>query len=138
MVQVLAGAKGSGKTKQIINNANAVVGKSKGDIVFISVTDRYRAEISSEIKFIDINKENIAGKDMLAGFLKGIIAANYDIEYIFIDGILKAINANANDEAFKQIFNAINDLGKESGAKFFITLSCEKENVPGFVTEYLV
>ena len=89
MIKIIEGAKGTGKTKKIIETANYGLGERKGDTVFLSTTTRYRTEIKPQIKFIDAKGEGIVGKEMLFGFIKGMLAANYDIEYIFIDGVYK-------------------------------------------------
>ena len=51
MITIIDGAKGSGKTKRIINAASDALAVSKGDIVFLATTTRYRTEIKPQIKF---------------------------------------------------------------------------------------
>ena len=41
MIKFITGAKGTGKTKIIIDMANDNVATAKGDIVFVTDTDRY-------------------------------------------------------------------------------------------------
>ena len=41
MIKIIEGAKGTGKTKKIIETANYGLGERKGDTVFLSTTTRY-------------------------------------------------------------------------------------------------
>ena len=52
MIEFVYGAKGSGKTKKMIDMANAEVGSAKGDILFINDRDKYRVTVDTKIRFI--------------------------------------------------------------------------------------
>ena len=41
MIQIIFGKRGSGKTKRIIDMANASVGEQKGSVLFIDDDSRY-------------------------------------------------------------------------------------------------
>ena len=49
MLRIVYGAKGSGKTAKLIDEANAMVEKSSGSIVFITYVDRYNFELNYNI-----------------------------------------------------------------------------------------
>ena len=53
MIHLIYGAKGSGKTKRIIDMANASIDTTTGDIVFITDTNRYMYDIKYQIRFIN-------------------------------------------------------------------------------------
>ncbi len=53
MIQVIAGKKGSGKTKRIIDMANVASRDSKHDIVFIDDDARYMYDLRHEVRFIN-------------------------------------------------------------------------------------
>ena len=86
MINIVYGPKGTGKTKQLIEQANAAVATAKGLAIFISDTKRYMFDLKREVRFIDLSEFNIAGEEAFCGFIKGIIAANNDNEYLYIDG----------------------------------------------------
>ena len=69
------------------------------------------------------------------GFLKGIVAANGDNEYIFIDGIARITDKPLNE--LENIFNAMETLEKEKGVKFVLTVSATKEDLPEFVLKHV-
>ncbi len=137
MIKIIEGAKGTGKTKKIIETANYGLGERKGDTVFLSTTTRYRTEIKPQIKFIDAKGEGIVGKEMLFGFIKGMLAANYDIEYIFIDGVYKIMGAEIDSAEMAELFMLLGKLEEGTGVNFVLTISCEREKLPSFIAKYL-
>lgn len=137
MIKIIVGAKGTGKTKQIIDRANGALETGKGDIVFLSTTKRYRAEINPRIKFIDMRDEGVCNKDMLFGFVRGMLSANYDIEYVFIDGVYKMMGTEINSPEMAELFLLLDNLDNGSDVKFILTISCDKENLPEFIAKHL-
>ena len=137
MIDIIVGAKGTGKTKMIIDKANATLESKKGDAVFLTTTKRYRMEINPRIKFIDTRDEGIMSKDMLFGFIRGMLCANYDIEYFFIDGVYKMMNVTIDSAEMAELFMLLDTLGNASGVKFVLTISCDKEALPEFIAKYL-
>ena len=86
MIKVVYGPKGTGKTKIIIDEANSKVAGAKGHLIFITNTKRYMYDLHRDIRVIDTNDFMVAGEEALIGFVKGVVAANNDNEYLFIDG----------------------------------------------------
>ena len=78
---------------------------------------------------------DIQGEDGFRGFLKGLVAANGDNEYIFVDGIARITNKNLAE--LENIFGAMDMLEKEYGVKFVLTCSAAKEDLPEFILKYV-
>lgn len=91
MIKIIYGAKGNGKTKEIIELANDGMNTEKGCVVFLSDTDRYMFELNRQIRFADTEKADIKTKDSLCGFINGLIAGNADISKIYIDGLSRIL-----------------------------------------------
>ena len=90
MVYLLAGPKGTGKTQQMIEQANEAAKKCNGNVVFIKKTHRDTASVTFDIRTICMDDfPAITNIDEYIGFLYGMYSSNHDIEYVFIDGILK-------------------------------------------------
>ena len=89
MIKVIYGAKGTGKTKMMIDAANEAVKEAKGHLIFITDSKRGMYDLDRQIRFIDTTDFDIAGEAALCGFVKGVIAGNHDNEYIFIDGVVR-------------------------------------------------
>lgn len=137
MIQIIAGEKGSGKTKKLINFVNDTAVSGKGINVVLATTDRYRQEIKPEVRFVDVTEEGVNNFDRLVGFIKGLLCANYDIEYVFIDGIHKMLATEIGSSAMADFFMALEAIGEKSMVKFVLTVSCAVDKLPEFVKKYL-
>ncbi len=135
MVKVICGAKGSGKTKRIIDAANEAVATAKGHLIFITDTKRYMYDLKREVRFIDSSDYAIAGEDALCGFIKGVVAGGYDNEYVFVDGIARIAGKAIKDMA--KFFYMLERVVEMRALKLYITCSCAEEELPDFVKKYL-
>ena len=135
MVKVICGPKGSGKTKRIIDAANAAVEVAKGNLIFITDTKRYMYDLRREIRFVDSSDYSIAGEDALCGFIKGVIAGGYDNEYVYVDGIARIAGKAIKDMA--QFFYMMEKVAEMRDLKLYITCSCAEEELPDFTKKYL-
>jgi len=134
-MKIIYGPKGTGKTKAIINSALDALNTAKGHIVFVTDTKRYTYDLKYPIRFLDTTEFDIQGMDGLRGFLKGLVAANGDNEYIYVDGIARIAGKPLNELA--NIFEAMDKLEKDFGVKFVLTCSAAKEDLPDFVLKYV-
>ena len=134
MIKLIYGPKGSGKTKRLIDAANAEAANAKGLSVFITDTKRYMYDIKRDVRFIDLKDWSVAGEDALCGFVKGVAACNSDHEYIYIDGIARITGKELKDLA--GIFYMLEKISNDNGITITITCSCAKEELPDFVAKY--
>lgn len=135
MIKIICGPKGTGKTKKIIDAANAAFENAKGNIVFITDTDRYMYDIRREVKFINVANYNVAGEEAFCGFVKGVIAGNRDIEDIFVDGCARITGRPlAEMSAF---FYLIDKVSEDCNLSVTLTCSAAKEDLPPFIAKYL-
>ena len=135
MIKIIYGEKGSGKTKRILDEATQALAASKGDVVFVAATSRYRMEIKPQIRFIDAIEEGIGSKDGLIGFVKGLLCGNYDIEYVFIDGFYKMMNVSIDSAESSEFFLALERLA--TGVNFVLTVSCDLDKMPAYIKKYV-
>ena len=56
MIQIIFGKRGSGKTKRIIDMANASIRESKGDVLFIDDDNRYMFDLKHQIRFVNASE----------------------------------------------------------------------------------
>ncbi len=134
-MKIVYGPKGTGKTKVVIADANALVESAKGHVVFITDTNRYMYDLKYQIRFIDVKGYNIRCENEFVGFIKGIVAANSDNEYIFIDGIAR-ITGNALSD-LGEFFAMVERLEKDFSVCFVFTCSAAKEDLPEFLKKYV-
>ena len=134
MIKIIYGPKGAGKTKQIIQLANANATTQKGLSVFVTDTDRYVHDVARAVRFINVTEYNVAGEDALCGFVKGIIAGNYDIEYVYLDGIARIAGKELKDLA--ATFYMLEKISNQNGLVLTVTCSCDKSELPDFIAKY--
>lgn len=135
MITLLIGKKGSGKTKKLIELANAAVESSKGNVVVIEKGLKLTYDISHEARLVDSDAYGIQGKDALVGFISGICAANYDVTDIFIDSTLKITGNGVED--VEPITMQLKTLSEESKANIYLLVSAEAAELPESVLEFV-
>lgn len=135
MIKIIYGPKGSGKTKQLIERANADVQNAKGLSVFITDNKRCMYDLHRSIRFIDITDYLIAGEDALCGFIKGVAACNNDHEYIYVDGLARITGKAVS--GLSGIFYMLEKVAADHNITITITCSCEEEELPDFVKKYV-
>lgn len=134
-MKIFYGAKGSGKTKAIIDFANETAKSAKGHVVFITDTNRYSFDLKQPIRFINTDDFGVKCEIGLRGFVKGVVAANGDNEYVFIDGIARITGKPLGE--LNNIFAAMEKLESDYGVNFVLTCSANKEELPQFVLKYI-
>ena len=135
MIKVIYGAKGTGKTKMMIDAANAAVDAAKGHLIFITDSKRGMYDLEREVRFIDTSEYDVAGEAALCGFVKGVIAGNHDNEYIFIDGVVRIAGKPVQELA--AFFYMLDKVSAANNLTITVSVSATKEELPDFVTKYL-
>ena len=135
MIKVIYGAKGTGKTKMMIDAANATVEMAKGHMIYITDSKRGMYDLEREIRFIDTSEYDIAGEAALCGFIKGVIAGNNDNEYVFIDGVVRIAGKPVAEMA--AFFYMLEKVAKNSSVTVTVSVSATKEELPDFVSKYI-
>lgn len=135
MIKIICGEKGTGKTKIITDLVNEVVKTAKGNVVFISQKKSYSANIDFNVRCVYTEDYAVDNISAFVGFVDGLMAGNSDIEYIFADGIMRIADCGIND--MQALFVEAEKLQKEYGVKFVFTVSCAKENLPGYIAGYV-
>ena len=97
MIEIICGEKGTGKTKRIISLANDVSDKAKGSMVFIDDDNSYMYDLGYSIRFINVTDYALNDPDMFLGFLCGLCASDFDLEYVFVDRFENVIKADLGE-----------------------------------------
>lgn len=135
MITLLIGKKGSGKTKKLIELANAAVESSNGNVVVIEKGLKLTYDISHKARLVDSDAYGIEGKDALVGFISGICAANYDVTDVFVDSTLK-ITGNGVEE-IEPIVKQLKALSDASDANIYLLVSADASELPESVMEFV-
>ncbi|MCK9268325.1 MAG: hypothetical protein M0P14_06415 [Alkaliphilus sp.] len=134
MIKLIVGAAGTGKTKMLTRLANEDVKKTRGHLVYIDYKDGRMLRVDYRIRYINIDEYQISSEQGLYGFICGVIASNYDIETIYIDGLYKIINAGSDNP--EELFKKLDNIGNKYDIDFVITISCDKEDLPEYLKTY--
>lgn len=138
MIQLITGAKGTGKTKIIIDMANDSVATAKGDTIFLTDTDRYMYSIRYQVRTINAKQlkrgDSPINEDALIGFIRGILAGNHDIETFYIDGAHRMLGKSVGE--MEDFFTDIYAIAKATETQFVLTVSENEENFPEFLKKY--
>jgi RecA/RadA recombinase len=136
VIQVIFGKKGSGKTKRILDMANASVKEAKGNVLFVDDDKSYTLSLKPQVRFVDASEYSVKGKDSFYGFLAGILAGNYDISVIYVDAFLKLVKAEAAE--LVDFFAKREALVANAGCDMIISFSEDAENVPESIRKYQI
>ncbi len=136
MIQIIAGKKGSGKTKRLIDMTNNSIKDAKADVLFIDDDNRYMFDINSQVRFINAGEYGILSAEMFLGFISGMLAQNFDVGLIFIDAFKKLVKIDLNDTQW--FFDKLNALCVKHNVDFVISVSEDPEVLPEFVKAYII
>ncbi|MGI6176080.1 MAG: hypothetical protein ACOYJC_08005 [Christensenellales bacterium] len=134
MLKVIFGSKGEGKTKRIIEMANSGVESAKGNTIFIDDDARYMFDIKHQIRFIDASEYDIDSPKMFYGFLCGLVAQDYDLEKIYIDGFLKIVRYELAD--LQEYFEHVEKMADKFSLEVVISVS--GNTIPDFIKKYVL
>jgi len=136
MISLLIGSKGTGKTKKIIGLANEEVEKSKGNIIFVDDDKRHMYDLKHDLRFISMDEYPVNNMDEFFGFLCGIISNDYDINKIYIDGLLKVMDTSLNE--LPKLIGKLENMSNKYEIDFFMTISCTQDQLHEDLHKYLV
>jgi hypothetical protein len=111
MIKLFIGAKGSGKTKTLIELVNGATAASNGSVVCIAKGGKLRFDITSKARLIDTDDYAINNAEALYGFVSGILASNSDITDVFVDSSLKICGDDV--AAFEALLNKLGPVVKD-------------------------
>ena len=134
MIRLITGKKGSGKTKIIIDRINTAVKNTNGCLVCIEKGETLRRSISYKVRWCDAEQFAIDTFDAFYGFVAGMLAGNYDIKEIYVDGILKIAGAD-----FEELGRTLEKLDKLTGDDSVVTftVSADVSELPASVTKFV-
>lgn len=136
MIQVIHGKKGSGKTKKILDMANAAIPEHTGDIIFIDDDNRYMYDLRHEVRFVNAGEYGCDSPAMFFGFLCGMIAQNFDIDVIFVDAFLKLVKTDVAET--EDFFARLNELSAKYNVDFVISVNVDDAEAPDFIRQYFI
>ena len=136
MIQIIAGKKGSGKTKKLIDMTNTAAHESAGNVLFLDDDNRYMFDVDHKVRFINAGEYHVLTPEMFVGFLSGMLSQNFDVSIIFIDAFTKLCKTDLNEAEW--LFNAMEELNQKHGVDFVLSVSADPDTLPEFMKKYLI
>lgn len=136
LIGVIFGERGAGKTKRIIDIANETLQTAKGSIVFIDDNNQYMFDLKHSIRFIDASEYHIDSPKMFFGFISGIAAQDFDLEYLFIDGFLKIVRHPL--DTLEELFAEMDAFARRCNIKLYISITGSEAEAPAFLKPYII
>ena len=136
MIQVIHGKKGSGKTKRILDMANAAIQEHKGDVIFIDDDNRYMFDLRHEVRFINAGEYGSDSPEMFFGFLCGMMAQNFDISVVFVDAFLKLVKTET--EKTENFFRRLEEMSEKHNVNFVLSVNVDDTIAPAFIKKYFI
>lgn len=128
MVSIIAGEKGKGKTKYLIDRANASIAQAKGSVVYLDKSSKHMYELNNRIRLINVSEFPILSSDGFVGFIAGLISQDHDIETIFLDSFLKLSMLEGAD--ITATIDHLENLGAKYQIDFVLSVSMNAEALP--------
>lgn len=136
MVKFILGAKGTGKTKWLIDNANKDKKEGNGNIAFVDVDDDHIFTLDYNVRLINAMEFKILNLESFYGFLCGIISRDYDVEKIYVDGIYKIMDIEVKD--LKSLLEKLDLIGEKFDTEFFINVDYVLKDIPEDLKPYCI
>lgn len=133
MISIITGKKGTGKTKILVDKITEASNNATGNVVCIEKGMKLTYDIPHSVRLVDAEEYAIESYDTFYGFVMGMLAGNYDIQEVFVDGILK-IGGRDYDE-LGAMFDKLNAHAKDVNIIF--TVSTDAQELPEKVKAFM-
>ena len=136
MIQILAGEKGQGKTKRLIEMGNEASKTIDGNAVFIDDDSRHMYDLHYGIRFVETSKFKICDYEVFIGFIYGILSQNGDIQKIFVDGLNNIIQSLNSDDV-ESLCEILERISNDYSVDFTLIYSAPMSAVPDQIRKYI-
>jgi hypothetical protein len=128
MVQIIAGNKGKGKTKHLLDMANTSVKSAQGSIVYLDKSSKHMYELNNQIRLINVAEYPISTSQGFVGFICGIVSQNRDIETMYLDSFLKLSCLEGED--VEETLEALDKISQKYSVNFVLSVSKDAVDLP--------
>ena len=135
MLKLIAGEKGSGKTKQLIALVNDAVSTSNGKIVCIEKGKKLTYDINHDARLLNTEDFDVSDYDSFYGFLAGIVASDYDVKEIYVDSISKIVGNETGK--ISKFLDKVESLAAKEDINITMTVSRDSKELPEGIIKYV-
>ena len=134
MVRVIMGAKGTGKTKQLIDMINHAADNEGGSVVCVEIGKKLVYDVSPKVRLVESSDFAADNFTFLKGFISGMYASNYDLTHVFIDSLCRIIPSEPDSPEVEEFLTEhirkfriawLDRFSDTNKVKFTITISAD-------------
>lgn len=128
MVQIIAGEKGKGKTKYLLDMANEAVKSAQGSVVYLDKSSKHMYELNNRVRLINVHEYSIGSSEGFLGFLCGIICQDHDLEQMYLDSFLNLSCLEGKD--MEAAVKALERISDTFNILFVLSISMNASQLP--------
>ena len=128
MVEIIAGKKGKGKTKYLLDKVNASVEAASGNIVYLDKSQKHMYELSNKVRLINVTDFPVSNCDEFLGFICGIVSQDHDLQEMYLDSFLTI--ANLADDQLVHAIEKLDIISEKFNVKFILSVSKDEADLP--------
>ena len=136
MVQIIAGRKGKGKTKHLLDMANNGIKAATGSIVYLDKSSKHMYELNNKVRLIDVSGFPIKNADEFVGFICGILSQDHDLEQMYFDSFLKI--AALEDKDISAVVEKLERMSDFFQVDFILSVSRDESELPESVKDKII
>lgn len=128
MIEIIAGEKGKGKTKYLLDKVNEEVKTANGSIVYLDKSHKHMYELSNKVRMINVKDYPISNCDEFLGFICGVVSQDNDLESMYLDSFLTI--ACMKDEEICHAIEKLDVISETYNMKFVLSVSKSEQDLP--------
>ena len=129
MIEIIAGEKGKGKTKELLAKVNHSVAAASGNIVYLDKSQKHMYELNNKGRLINVMDYPIDNCDEFLGFLCGIVSQDNDLEEMYLDSFLTIAFIETDDE-IQHAIEKLDIISEKYNVKFILSVSRDESKLP--------
>ncbi|MBP3476534.1 MAG: twitching motility protein PilT [Lachnospiraceae bacterium] len=136
MVQLIAGKKGKGKTKQLLDKVNTEIKDAQGNVVYLDKSTKHMFELNNKIRLINVSDYLVTNSDEFVGFICGIISQDHDLQQMYFDSFLKI--ACLEDADISATISKLDEISEKFHVDFVLSVSMDESELPESVKSKVI
>ena len=128
MVQIIAGNKGKGKTKYLLEKVKGEVRDILGKVDCLDKNTSHMYELNNKIRLIVVPDYVVENTDEFLGFISGIISQDHDLQQVYLDSFLQI--ACVGDTSIEHALEKLSKLSEKFHVDFILSISMDASELP--------
>ena len=128
MIQIIAGAKGKGKTKILLDKVNTSIKEASGTIVYLDKNTKHMYELNNKIRLINVKDYCIDSSQEFTGFICGLVSQDHDLEKVYLDSFLNI--SCLEDSDITAVLEKLDLISAKFSVDFVISISLNANDIP--------